>query len=114
LIDYLIALATVTLAWWLSTGIVLLLNRQGHTARRVSLAGVSALAFMSLVLLPERSLDHSALGALLGFGQGLALWAWLEMTYLMGVVTGPRKAPCPEDASAGQALLAGSADEPLS
>ena len=98
MIDYLIALATVTLAWWLSTGIVLLLNRQGHAARRASLLGVSALAFLSLLYLPERSADRSALGALLGFGQGLVLWAWLEMTYLMGVVTGPRKAPCPADA----------------
>jgi putative photosynthetic complex assembly protein 2 len=62
---------------------------------------------MSLVLLPERSLDHSALGALLGFGQGLALWAWLEMTYLMGVVTGPRKAPCPEDAPLGRRFWLG-------
>ena len=107
MIDFLIALATVTLAWWLSTGVVLLLNRQGHTARRVSLAGVSALAFVSLVLLPERSLDRSALGALLGFGQGLALWAWLEMTYLMGVVTGPRKAPCPEGAALGRRFWLG-------
>jgi putative photosynthetic complex assembly protein 2 len=106
-IDYLIALATVTLAWWLSTGLVLLLNRQGATARRMSLLGVSALAFLSLLYLPERSLDRSALGALLGFGQGLVLWAWLEMTYLMGVVTGPRKLPCPADASVGRRFWLG-------
>jgi putative photosynthetic complex assembly protein 2 len=106
-LDYLIALATVTLAWWLSTGLVLLLNRQGPLARRLSLLGVSALAFLSLVYLPERSADRTALGALLGFGQGLVLWAWLEMTYLMGVVTGPRKTPCPEDASVGQRFLLG-------
>jgi len=106
-IDYLIALATVTLAWWLSTGLVLLLNRQGRQARRLSLIGVSVLAFLSLVYLPERSLDRSALGALVGFAQGLVLWAWLEMTYLMGVVTGPRKTPCPDDASAGQRFWLG-------
>ncbi len=69
MIDYFIALATVTLAWWLSTGVVLLLNRQGPAARRLSLLGVSALAFVSLIYIPERSLDRSALGALLGFGQ---------------------------------------------
>ncbi|MEL7044765.1 MAG: putative photosynthetic complex assembly protein PuhE [Pseudomonadota bacterium] len=107
MIDYLIALATVTLAWWLSTGVVLLLNRQGPAARRLSLLGVSALAFVSLIYVPERSLDRSALGALLGFGQGLVLWAWLEMTYLMGVVTGPRKECCPENASGAQRFWLG-------
>ncbi len=107
MIDHLIALATVTLAWWLSTGLVLLLNRQGSLARRMSLLGVSLLAFISLLLLPERSEDRTALGALLGFGQGLVLWAWLEMTYLMGVVTGPRKAPCPEEAGSGQRFWLG-------
>lgn len=107
MIDYLIALATVTLAWWLSTGVVLLLNRQGPAARRASLLGVSALAFLSLVYLPERAADRSALGALLGFGQGLVLWAWLEMTYLMGVVTGPRKTPCPDDAGIGRRFWLG-------
>jgi len=106
-IDYLIALATVTLAWWLSTGLVLLLNRQGATTRRLSLLAVSVLAFLSLLYLPERSLDRTALGALLGFGQGLVLWAWLEMTYLMGIVTGPRKTPCPPDASVGRRFWLG-------
>ncbi|MEE4276917.1 MAG: putative photosynthetic complex assembly protein PuhE [Halieaceae bacterium] len=107
MIDYLIALATVTLAWWMSTGVVLLLNRQGPTAQRLSLLGVSALAFVSLIYVPERSVDRSALGALLGFGQGLVLWAWLEMTYLMGVVTGPRKTACPDGASLSQRFWLG-------
>ena len=99
MIDYLLALATVTLAWWLSTGIVLYLNRQSIRLRRLSLLALSALAFLSLLYLPVRAEDRSPIGALLGFAQGLTLWAWLEMTYLMGVVTGPRKAPCPENAS---------------
>lgn len=107
MIDYLIALATVTLAWWISTGLVLLLNRQGDTARKASLIGVTALAALSLVYLPERSADRSALGALLGFAQGLVLWAWLEMTYLMGVITGPRKTPCPPDATTARRFWLG-------
>lgn len=99
MIDYLLALATVTLAWWFSTGIVLLLNRQGPTWQRGSMLCVTGLAVLSLVYLPERARDLSAAGALFGFGQGLIIWAWLEMTYLMGVITGPRKTPCPADAT---------------
>lgn len=99
MIDYLLALSTVTLAWWISTGLVLLLNRLGPTWQRTSLLAVTALVFISLLYLPGRSEDRSASGALLGFGQGLVIWAWLEMTYLMGVITGPRKIPCPPDSS---------------
>ncbi|MFK7830893.1 MAG: putative photosynthetic complex assembly protein PuhE [Congregibacter sp.] len=97
--DYLLALATVTLAWWISTGVVLLLNRQTEKLRRVSLVGVSAFAILCLTQLPDRSLDISAAGALLGFGQGLVIWAWLEMSYLMGLITGPRKDSCPAECS---------------
>ncbi|MEM1190190.1 MAG: putative photosynthetic complex assembly protein PuhE [Pseudomonadota bacterium] len=107
MIDYVLALATVTLAWWLSTGIVLFLNRQLTGLRQLSLLAVTLLAVLSLLYLPVRSHDRSAMGALLGFGQGLVLWAWLEMTYLMGIVTGPRKLPCPDSASTSQRFWLG-------
>jgi putative photosynthetic complex assembly protein 2 len=106
-IDYLLALATVTLAWWISTGLVLLLNRLGIQWRRASLLAVTGLVAVSLLYLPERAGDRTAAGALLGFGQGLVIWAWLEMTYLMGLITGPRKTPCPEGASSLQRFLLG-------
>lgn len=107
MIDYLLALATVTLAWWISTGLVLLLNRLGIHWRRASLLAVTGLVVVSLVYLPERAGDRTAAGALLGFGQGLVIWAWLEMTYLMGLITGPRKIPCPDGASSTQRFLLG-------
>ncbi|MDP5052537.1 MAG: putative photosynthetic complex assembly protein PuhE [Congregibacter sp.] len=97
MIDYLLALGTVTLAWWISTGLVLLINRLGPLWQRASMLIVTLLVILSLIYLPGRSQDHSAAGALMGFGQGLIIWAWLEMTYLMGVITGPRKLPCPSD-----------------
>ncbi|MFK8042019.1 putative photosynthetic complex assembly protein PuhE [Congregibacter sp.] len=107
MIDYLLALATVTLAWWISTGLVLLLNRLGSQWQRGSMLAVSVLVILSLMYLPGRSEDRSAAGALLGFGQGLVVWAWLEMTYLMGVITGPRKTACPSQASTLQRFWLG-------
>lgn len=107
MIDYLLALGTVTLAWWISTGLVLLLNKLGSPWQRASLIAVTAVVLLSLFYLPGRSEDRSAAGALLGFGQGLVIWAWLEMTYLMGVITGPRKSPCPPEAGTGQRFWLG-------
>ncbi|MEM6302206.1 MAG: putative photosynthetic complex assembly protein PuhE [Pseudomonadota bacterium] len=107
MIDYCIALGTVGLAWWLSTGIVLLLNRQERRVRTISLIGISLLSVLCLGAIPLVGQLYTATGALLGFTQGLVVWAWLEMTYLMGVITGPRQSACPENISGGRRFLLG-------
>lgn len=96
MIDFLLALATVTLAWWLSTGVVLLLNHRSPATRKVALLIMSGISATALAMLPAVSRDLSAAGALSGFLCGLCIWAWLEMTYLMNVITGPRSTDCPE------------------
>jgi hypothetical protein len=41
--------------------------------------------------------DETTVGAAyLAFACALAVWGWHEMSFLMGVVTGPRRTPCPE------------------
>jgi putative photosynthetic complex assembly protein 2 len=106
-IDYLIALATVTLAWWLSTGIVLLLNHRSAQTQRAAMLLLTAAAATALLALPGSSHDLSAGGALIGFLSGLCIWAWLEMSYLMGFITGPRDEPCPAGATARQRFWLG-------
>ena len=98
MIDYLLALAAVTLAWWLSTGVVLLLNHRSAASRRVAILAISAICLFALLQLPGNSRDLTAMGAMSGFLYGLCVWSWLEMTYLMGHVTGPRQLPCPPGA----------------
>ncbi|MGE5153398.1 MAG: putative photosynthetic complex assembly protein PuhE, partial [Bdellovibrio bacteriovorus] len=43
--------------------------------------------------------------AYLAFGCAVALWGCLEMTYFMGLPTGPRKAPCPPDCGGARRFL---------
>ena len=107
MIDYLLALSTVTLAWWLSTGLVLLLNYRSRHTQRVAMGLVAGACLLSLLCLPAISRDQSATGALLGFLSGLCIWAALEMSYLMGFVTGPRQAPCPPGVSLGRRFWLG-------
>ena len=35
--------------------------------------------------------DNSWVGAFLGFGAAVVLWGWLELSFLLGYVTGPRR-----------------------
>jgi putative photosynthetic complex assembly protein 2 len=97
LIDFLLALAAVTLAWWLSTGVVLLLNSRAASAQRLAFTVMCAVALCALAALPWLSHQTSAASAIGGFLAGLSVWAWLEMSYLMGFITGPRQAPCPDE-----------------
>ncbi len=38
--------------------------------------------------------DVSPAGAYLGFASGIVVWGWLEMSFLMGFLTGPRRRAC--------------------
>ena len=42
-----------------------------------------------------------------GFLLGLLIWAWLEISYLLGFVTGPNHKPCPDDATGWQRFIGG-------
>lgn len=44
---------------------------------------------------------------MLAFAEALIVWAWLEMSYFMGIITGPRKAPCPPEARGWSRFILG-------
>jgi putative photosynthetic complex assembly protein 2 len=90
------------LSWWLSTGVILYLNHLPRATHRWSLAVASILLAVCLYLLPGVSGAPSRGGAAAGFLLALVIWGWLEMSYLMGFVTGPRSAPCPQGATGGK------------
>lgn len=83
--------------WWFSTGAIFYLDGLPRRSFAWSMAGATILATLALYgLLASRS-DATAGGAYVAFTSGLVIWAWLEMTYYMGFVTGMRLPPCPHD-----------------
>lgn len=85
--------------WWLSTGVVLYLNQLPARSHPWSLGLATVVLIASLAGLHAGRDDTSVTGALVAFGQALLVWAWVEMSYFMGLVTGPRREPCPPEAS---------------
>lgn len=96
--EALLAAAFVVAAWWGGTGLVLLLDGRPRATHRASIAGATVLALLGAAGLYWSSRHASVLAACLGFASALAVWAWHELLFLMGVVTGPRRVPCPPDA----------------
>lgn len=82
-------------AWWFSTGAILLAVR--HADRRgghgiLVLAGVPVLVIGVVLVLGSLAV-HSVAGAYQGFLGALAIWGWIELSFLAGIVTGPMTLP---------------------
>lgn len=100
----LIALAMVLLAWWLSTGLILWRVRVADNAAfgkpRSRAHVVSVVLGLPLLGLGAWGAvvsggDATARGVYIGFASALALWAWVELAFLSGVLTGPNRMASP-------------------
>ena len=91
-----LAAGFAVLAWWFTTGIILFLDGlPRHTFRR-SMAGATAIVIAAGFALRNSARDASAAGAYTAFVSSVLIWGWLEMSFLMGFITGPRKIACPD------------------
>jgi len=96
--QYLVDLLFAMFAWWFGTGLVLYLNQLPERTYRWSLSAATLVMIASLYGLTQSAEDASSRGALLAFTQALLVWAWMEMSYFTGVLTGPDQSPCPAGA----------------
>jgi putative photosynthetic complex assembly protein 2 len=87
------------LLWWFTTGIILFLDGLPQTTFRFSMATATALLAPALYVLHTGAADPSVSGAYTAFSCAILVWGWLEMSFLMGFVTGPRKHACLERCS---------------
>ncbi len=81
--------------WWFSTGLILYLDGLPRRTFRWSMLAATAITALALWGLVASSDDTSIAGAYVAFTCGLAIWGWHEMSFLMGIVTGPLRTACP-------------------
>ncbi len=98
MLEYLLPISLAVLCWWFLTGILLFLNKLPAHTHKWSLVGTTALFAVGLITLDVVARDASQTGVVLAFLQALAIWSWLELTYLTGALTGASREPCPPDA----------------
>jgi putative photosynthetic complex assembly protein 2 len=85
--------------WWFSTGIVLYLDGLPTRTFRWSMLGATILLAVSLRYLATGNSDMTVSGAYAAFTFGLLAWAWQEISFYMGMVTGLRTQACPKGCS---------------
>nr|MBV6631011.1 DUF3623 family protein [Oceanococcus sp. HetDA_MAG_MS8] len=102
-----LAIICAVLSWWLSTGVIVYLNLQGAHSRYLSFAAATFIAGLALWAAHWTAADSSIMATYLGFACGLALWGWQIMSYFMGYITGPVKAPLRQGSSPGSRFAQG-------
>jgi len=80
--------------WWFSTGLVLYLNGLSPDTFRRSLIGAPVVLVLALAGLFWSSGQTTITAAYVSFTCGLLVYAWQELSYYMGFVTGPRNTAC--------------------
>jgi len=94
----LLPLLFATILWFLSTGLVLWLDRLPSHTWPVSIVGATVLSGFAMGGIIFTAGETGALAAYIAFICALILWGWHEMSFLMGFVTGPNREPCPPEA----------------
>ena len=85
--------------WWFSTGAILFLDGLPRATFKFSMAAATVLAGVAIWGLHRSAHDVTPYGAYVAFACGLIVWAWQEISFYMGIVTGPRKILCQEGCS---------------
>lgn len=82
------------LLWWSATGLILLLTRLPRRRHPVTLLAATAVLAIGLLGLSQSAWMDDAAGAYLAFTSAILVWAWIEIGFLLGFVTGPRRESC--------------------
>jgi putative photosynthetic complex assembly protein 2 len=86
--------AYAVLLWWFTTGVILWLDGRSPSTFRRSMAGATVVLAAAVVLVHESAALGTAAGAYGAFTGAVLIWGWLEMSFLLGFITGPRRHSC--------------------
>ena len=85
----------VLFLWWFSTGLVLYVIGLPLSTRRRNMTVMTGLAALALAALYATGDVMSVPAAYTAFTAAIIVWGWHEMSFLTGLVTGPRNDACP-------------------
>jgi putative photosynthetic complex assembly protein 2 len=105
MLSYALAVAYALFLWWFSTGVILYLDKRPERTYPWSMLGATVALLGAFAVLALAREQVTVLGAYASFTAGVIIWGWMEMSYFMGFITGPRKLPCPEGCGGGRRFL---------
>jgi putative photosynthetic complex assembly protein 2 len=87
------------LIWWVSTCLILFLDSLPRRTFRWSFTTATAVLVGAIYGLITSATDTTVTGAYTAFTCGVLIWGWLEISFYMGYITGPRNHHCHQGCS---------------
>jgi len=97
--DFLVPAVFAVMVWWFTTGVILFLDGLPTATFRWSMTAGTVCLSAAVYVMHTSCVDVSVNGAYTAFSCAILIWGWLEMSFLMGYITGPRKHACIERCS---------------
>jgi putative photosynthetic complex assembly protein 2 len=97
------------LIWFIGTAAIVWLDSRPRATFRTSLTLAGLVAIGSVGFAWGNAGDPGPGGAYVAFTAAITVWAWHEMSFLMGAVTGPSHRACPTGATGWQRFRAATA-----
>lgn len=85
--------------WWFSTGVILYLDGLPRPTHKWTFAGATVVCALGFVGIAASAQETTVASAYCGFTCALLVWAWQEVAFLLGYVTGPRRVACDTSAT---------------
>lgn len=98
MLQYALPVLFTLFVWWFSTGVILMLDGLPRWTFKWTMVGATVVLALSLVGLAATAHDTRTGGAYAAFLCAVLVWAWQEIAFLLGYVTGPRRTSLPAGA----------------
>lgn len=99
MLQHILPVIFAVFVWWFGTALVFLLDQLPRRSFRWTMAGATVVlagALFGAVTLADQT---TVSAAYLSFACGVLVWAWGEIGFLTGLITGPNRQPCPPGAA---------------
>lgn len=87
------------LLWWFSTGAILYVDGLPRRTHRWSFGVATILLLAALAVIWQTAGETTTAAAYASFVAVIVVWGWNELAFLTGTIVGPRREPCPPDAT---------------
>jgi putative photosynthetic complex assembly protein 2 len=94
---YILPILFAVLIWWSSTGLILYLNRLPRNTFPWTMGVFTVFLIFAVAYLHISKNELSVLSAYGAFFSAIIIWAWQEVAFLLGYITGSHRLVCPTE-----------------